>query len=836
MGIPTRGAERPQASALARPEVQPPGAAPGGGARLPAPPAPPRSGRRGAARWVPAAATATVVVVVWAVTLSQLHPELLLRATTTTGGDTGAHFAMPRFLQSLLGAGQVRGWDPSWYNGYPIYTFYFVLPDLLVALAAKVLAYDLVFKWATVLGSLALPVAAWACGRLFRLRPPGPAALAAATLPFLFDYTWHIDGGNLFSTLAGEYSYSLSLALAVLFLGLFARGLRSGRHRGWTALVLACCVLAHIVPGLLALAGAALLTAIELLPARLALHDGAPTSAGATAGLGDRPRPRRQALWWALSTTGIGLLLCAWWLVPFGVRQPYATSMNYANVRTFVAILFPRADLWALVLAGAACVVALAVRSRFAVVVAALGGLCALGIVVDPQGKLYNVRLLPLWFLCVYLLAGWLFAVAAAATARWWRHLRMASWSWSAMRGSTARPPRAARWSPGAVGGALAAALGSCAVVVPPFVVPASFLPVTIGPDQVSAWAAWNYSGYEGKPAYPEYRALIDTMRRVGRQDGCGRAMWEYSPDLNRFGTPESLMLLPYWTGGCIDSMEGLLFESSATTPYHFIDQAELSATPSDPMGGLPYTGVDVPLGVEHLQLLGVRYFLASSPEVRQQAAADPSLRLVATAGPFTSPYGSQLVTTTWDVFEVRDAPLVVPLAYEPAVLEGVGQAQSSWLPVSLAWYDDPAAWPVELAAGGPASWPRVRPAASGAASPPRVPVPATAVSAVRAEPESLRFHVSRIGTPVLVKVSFFPNWHARGAEGPFRVTPNLMVVVPTSHEVTLTYGATGAERLGDALTVAGVLALAGTAARPGLRARRRRPSRHRRQAWRAVG
>ena len=48
-------------------------------------------------------------------------------------------------------------------------------------------------------------------------------------------------------------------------------------------------------------------------------------------------------------------------------------------------------------------------------------------------------------------------------------------------------------------------------------------------------------------------------------------------------------MLLPYWTSGCIDSMEGLLFESSTTTPYHFINQAELSAGPSEPEVGLPY-------------------------------------------------------------------------------------------------------------------------------------------------------------------------------------------------------------------------------------------------------
>src|SRR5581483_7170099 len=119
----------------------------------------------------------------------------------------------------------------------------------------------------------------------------------------------------------------------------------------------------------------------------------------------------------------------------------------------------------------------------------------------------------------------------------------------------------------------------------------------------------------------------------------------------------------------------------------------------------------------------------------------------------------------------------------------------------SVAWYDDPSAWPVELAAGGPASWPRVR---TGTA-PPRIPVAGTTVSGVRQSFESIRFHVSRVGSPVLVKVSYFPNWSATGAAGPWRVTPNLMVVVPTSHDVTLTYGPTATDRLGGALSVLGL-------------------------------
>ena len=107
----------------------------------------------------------------------------------------------------------------------------------------------------------------------------------------------------------------------------------------------------------------------------------------------------------------------------------------------------------------------------------------------------------------------------------------------------------------------------------------------------VPAWATWNYSGYEssGKARMNEYFGLISTMTKVGKNDGCGRAMWEYEPQLNEMGTPDALMLLPYWTDSCIGSMEGLYYESSATTPYHFLNAAELSEQPSDPVRGLNY-------------------------------------------------------------------------------------------------------------------------------------------------------------------------------------------------------------------------------------------------------
>jgi hypothetical protein len=517
--------------------------------------------------------------------------------------------------------------------------------------------------------------------------------------------------------------------------------------------------------------------------------------------------------------------------------------------------------------------------------VGVLGVVSAVALVVDPQGKLYNTRFLPLWWLGVYLMAGYAVAELGITVATWWRYREMPLPPWdegSALPPGAAARPRAMvgeaggigapprspagpfiptspgaptipgtpatavshapppwrrarwRWAPGAVTVPLVSMAAACMVVLPPLLIaPTSSYqlgPLHLTPDNVPSWATWNYSGYQAKTGWKElHDGIVATMDKVSTRYGCGRAMWEYNANLDRFGTPMALMLLPYFTGNCIDSMEGLLFESASSTPYHFINQSELSASPSDAMVGLPYKGLDVAEGVRHLQIMGVRYFMASSTSVEAQAAADPALTLVATTGPWRTPYQGSVVDTTWQVYLVKDAALVAPLTEQPSVLVGVSPQQgsldtarpgatyqnlppTSWLPVALRWYANPNDWQHELVAGGPARWPR-QPAGPALASA-GAPLRHVTVSHIRTTTDSVHFHVSRTGVPVLVRVSYFPAWHASGALGPWRAEPNLMVVVPTSHDVTLSYGSTPSGWLGLALSAVGLVVLVGLARR----------------------
>jgi hypothetical protein len=172
------------------------------------------------------------------------------------------------------------------------------------------------------------------------------------------------------------------------------------------------------------------------------------------------------------------------------------------------------------------------------------------------------------------------------------------------------------------------------------------------------AWPRYNFSGYEEKTAYGEYRGLVQTMAALGEDptNGCGRALWENNSENGKYGTTMSLMLLPHWTDGCIASMEGLFFEASGTTPYHFVTAAAMSEQSSNPVRQLRYDNTNAELGVPYLQTLGVKYVMVFTEAARKQADARPELTRVATSGP-------------WNIYSVAGTDLVEPLAYQPVVV-----------------------------------------------------------------------------------------------------------------------------------------------------------------------
>jgi hypothetical protein len=335
----------------------------------------------------------------------------------------------------------------------------------------------------------------------------------------------------------------------------------------------------------------------------------------------------------------------------------------------------------------------------------------------------------------------------------------------------------------------------------------------------VDGWARWNFSGYENRQAYGEYYQVVRTMNEIGETRGCGRALWENFGGNDRYGTTMALMLLPFWTNGCIASSEGLFFEAAGTTPYHFLAAGAMSKQSSNPVRELRYVNNNASVGIPYLQALGINYFMAVTPEAIAQAdvvaAADGSLRQIAQAGP-------------WRIYEVAGSEVVVPLDALPVVIESrSGDQRERWLELGSSWLQQSAEWPVLPAADGPENWPRAavkidesrRDGIPGADirkvdivtlddDVESIPVAPATVSNVVVGNETVSFTVDRIGSPVLVRVSYFPNWQVTGADGPYRVAPNMMVVIPTSNDVKLAFQASSVDRFAYLLTLFGFVAV----------------------------
>ena len=113
--------------------------------------------------------------------LATLHPSLILRNNTPTGGDMGAHVWAPAYLRDhLLTKFRLTGWSMDWYAGLPVYRFYMVVPALAILALDLVLPYGIAMKLVAVVGILALPWCSWKLGRMTRLAYPLPELLALA--------------------------------------------------------------------------------------------------------------------------------------------------------------------------------------------------------------------------------------------------------------------------------------------------------------------------------------------------------------------------------------------------------------------------------------------------------------------------------------------------------------------------------------------------------------------------------------------------------------------------------------------------------------------------------
>jgi hypothetical protein len=629
---------------------------------------------------------------------------------------------------------------PGNFAGYPIFLYYFPLAFLLIAGLSLFTPFTIAFKLGTVVGTFGLPVASLAALRWIGCPFPIPALGALLTLPFLFNTGNSMWGGNIPSTLAGEFAYSLSLPLLVLFQGALYRGVQSRRYVGFCAILFALAGFAHIY-GL-------------IMGAALGLYFLAVES------------DVRATLGYLVRVYAIGGLLLGFWLVPLLAYLPYTTgyaiTWDFKSPLEIVPIV-----LWPTVALGVATT-AWALRHRqpekeWPRRVHYLTYPVVLAIplyFISPRVTLVDVRFLALaqFFLT---------PLAAVGLGRLFIRLRQ-----------SLRPM----------------ALPLIGLMTIAWIMPQqAFIP---------DWIRWNYGGMERTPWWRDYLIISSIGLRGGPQSP--RAVYEHSPLHEKAGSAGSIKAfeaLPLFSGR--PTLEGVYLQSSPSAPFVAYIQSELTETPSCPF--LPYrcTTFDPTRALAHLELFNVKEMIAVSENVKAALGSNPGYREEGEIGPYK-------------LFQVRQGneQYVMPLRYQPALT-----TRADWKRVAYEWFQKPGWLDVPLIFLQP-----------GEPVPPAtLPFHGLEEASVKQafSPECLvretvgyevvRFETDCPGRPHLIKISYHPKWHVRGADHIYLVSPAFMLVYPNSREVQLVFGNRWPDYAGRAATAVGVLGLiAETLAFPG--------------------
>jgi hypothetical protein len=386
---------------------------------------------------------------------SYFPSRVMLSPTTTNGGDMASHYYPLVFLREvLLPQGSITGWSPGSYAGFPLFQFYFPLSFVLMAAASLAVPLAIAFKLGTVLGTFLLPPAAYLSLRLARVPFPGPALGALATLCFLFMEANSAWGGNIPSTLAGEFTFSLGLALAVLFVGSLRRTVVTGRGGLLNGALIALIGLTHGYT----LLWAGFTSLVELVALRG---------------------------WWRrvgilVAAHGLAILLIGFWLFPLLAYAPWTTAYGHVWVihdwrEIMPPILWPAAIV-AVVTSLLVGVFSLVRREPLPRSLVSLWWGTAMGGALYFTASLLHVvdiRFLPFSQLGLCLLA-------AAGTG----HL-------------VSRLPAPEMWP----------LVGALAIL--PFVQShVGFIP---------SWIRWNYSGFETKATWPIFRGVNEHLRGTFR-------------------------------------------------------------------------------------------------------------------------------------------------------------------------------------------------------------------------------------------------------------------------------------------------------------------------------
>jgi hypothetical protein len=683
--------------------------------------------------------------------LYHLRWPLLLTDTMSVGGDLPAHNYMASHVKaSLLDHGRIISWAPGWWCGFPLFQYYFFLPYAAIAFLSVLIPFNIAFKLVCVSGVLLLPVSLYMVARLFRLPRPASILFAISAVPILFVKSHTMWGVNLYSTLSGMISNSISFPLMLLALASAYRDVRDGRFRLRTVLLMVSVLATHFF------------TSIMLALAMLALLFVA----------GARNLRRSAAI---LAQEGaLTALLMSWWLLPLFAKKAYSVDFGtnwdvslWATMPFYVFVLLPLVVVP--LVAGR-----VKVRMPHLVLALLLGEAVLLflyGYKITPV--FVNVRLWPFVFSSVLLMIT--VGLSLLLSRLPYRGLLVAVVLIAVLSYTES---------------------SECGLVK--------------GCAPVRGWAEFNFSGLENKPRYSVFKDLILPLkgtpgRLANDLTGDNNAMGSS----RIFECVPHLIGKPILEGGLVNSAIGSYFSyyvQGETSQGCAGFPTLVRPSTFDMDRGTKHLAL---FNVKHFVARWERTkaYLRASPDWRRLGVSDDweLFELLTHEGkcvtiPENCPVG--VATAHWEKDALEWIYRIESLN-QPFVFLSETDAKSSH-PFPIIGEADFAQYLKRIdAAKGPARQQAAESILSGHALLSR----RTGNSGTRViESESvcddrIRFTTRAIGQPHLVKCSYFPNWKVRGADRVYLVSPDFMLVYPSQANVEIYYGATSSDWAGWILT-----------------------------------
>jgi hypothetical protein len=659
----------------------------------------------------------TVLIFIFLFLLSFFRPELLLLKTTINGGDTGSHYPCAAYLMNvLLPQGKIMGWMQGNYAGFPLFYHYFPLPFLIMALLGNVFSLEVSFKLVSVLGVFFLPVCAYLAFRAMSFKFPVPILAAIFSLPFLFNDGNSMWGGNIPSTLAGEFCYSIGFSLALLFAGTLYRGVRDGRFLALNAVLILLIGLSHAYAFI-----------FSLICGSFFLISGF-----------------RRNFKYLLAVYGTAFLLLAFWSFPLLANLPFTTSFVvrwavHSMLEIFPVIIIPFCGLG---------VISLALNIKNAATLYFLYTiiLCSAVYFVAPFIGILDIRFIPFiqMLLCVF---------GAATIVKFADRLKLVS-------------------------------------LLPLILFLATTLWVNEKTTFISSWIQWNYSGYEKKSTWGTFHEINSFLKK----SGTGRVEWEHTSLDEPLGSIRTSETLPYFAGR--QTLEGIHMLGSPTAPFVFFIESETSFRPCNPIPDYFYSTLDLQRGVDHFELFNVEQFVVRSPELKNALKAYPRLKL-------------EKVIGDYNIYRLsgHEPEFVTPLSNQPVLF-----TTNDWRDASYRWFTLEQYKDTFLAFSSNPDEKDMK----------RFPQKVSQLDEIRTlaypdekiivksivHEESIDIETSRIGHPLLIKVSYHPNWRVTGAEKIYMASPSFMLIFPEEHHITLNFEPGLAERAGKILSFLGIIVI----------------------------